>query len=177
MNIKEPGGQIDQMFRQTRAHHIELSKMADTKANMMMTVAALVIPLSVGHLSDPQLRLASLTAIAFCVATVSFAAYAAMPKLRVSKKTDEKPDPNSPTFNILFFADFIKMDYEEYKLRMEQILNDPSRTYEAQVREVYNIGLYLAHQKYRFVRLSYMTFITGLLVSAGVYIVQNVILG
>jgi hypothetical protein len=51
---------------------------------------------------------------------------------------------------------------------MQQMMNDPSKVYEWQVREVYTLGLYLANQKYRFVRLAYLTFITGLVVSGAV---------
>jgi len=49
MKIEHPGQYVDQLLRQTRGHHVELSAMADFKANMMLTVASLVIPLSMGH--------------------------------------------------------------------------------------------------------------------------------
>jgi len=45
------------------------------------------------------------------------------------------------------------------------VLNDPSLTYEAEVREIYTLGLFLAYKKYRYLRLAYTTFIVGLFAS------------
>jgi hypothetical protein len=80
MEIRQPSTHLDHMIRQTRAHHVQLSSMADMKANMMLTVAALLIPLSIRFLDDPRLQPAALTMIGFCILTVLLAAYAAMPK-------------------------------------------------------------------------------------------------
>jgi hypothetical protein len=68
-------------------------------------------------------------------------------------------------FNLLFFGDFVRMPYADFEKSMEEILNDPSRAYEAQVREIYTLGLFLATKKYRFLRLAYLTFLSGLLAS------------
>ena len=46
---------------------------------------------------------------------------------------------------------------------MENILNDPSQLYQAQVREIYALGTFLAKKKYRFLRLAYLTFLIGIL--------------
>ena len=54
MDIRQPGGHLDQMMRQTRAHHVQLSLMADRKANMMMTVASLLVPLSLRYIQSPE---------------------------------------------------------------------------------------------------------------------------
>jgi hypothetical protein len=45
------------------------------------------------------------------------------------------------------------------------MMNDPSKTYEAQVREIYTLGVFLAAKKYRFLRFAYLTFVMGLFVS------------
>jgi hypothetical protein len=37
MEIRQPAVHLDHMIRQTRAHHVQLSSMADMKANMMLT--------------------------------------------------------------------------------------------------------------------------------------------
>jgi len=48
---------------------------------------------------------------------------------------------------------------------MEEMLNDHSKTYEAQVREIYTLGVFLAQTKYRYLRLAYLVFVTGLFTS------------
>ena len=60
------GGALDQMMRQTGAHHVQPSLMADSKANMNPTVASIRIPLSIQYLNDPQLPSAATFMIGFC---------------------------------------------------------------------------------------------------------------
>jgi hypothetical protein len=163
------------MMRQTRAHHVQLSLMADRKANMMMTVASLLVPLSLRYIQSPEFQSAAVVMIVFCILTVILAAYAAMPKLSRSEKTSMETDVNDPSFNLLFFGAFSKMSYPEFETAMEDVMNDPNRTYEAQVREVYIMGRYLERKKYRFVRLAYMSFIAGAVGSSGVYVFVNYI--
>jgi len=165
MKINQAGGHLDQMMRQTRAHHVQLSSMADMKANMLLTMSSVVITLSVPHLFKPVFTWPLFVLIGFCLVTIGLAAYAAMPKLPVSTKGQPPPDIQSSRFNLLFFGDFTRLEYPEFESAMEEMMNDPSRTYEAQVRELYTLGNFLATKKYRFLRLAYLSFIAGLLVS------------
>ena len=166
MNVSEPGPHLDHFLRQTRMHHVQLSAMADVKANMMLTLSSLVITFAIRYLSDPYLRWPILTLILFCLITIVASAYAVMPKLNFK----DRPDLTHPNCNILFFGCFMNLDYEEFLQVMENIMSDPGNTYEAQVREVYELGVFLGHIKYRYVRLAYTAFITGLLVSALVFV-------
>ena len=169
MEIRQPGSHLDQLIRQTRSHHVRLSSMADMKANMILTLASLMIPLSIRYLDVPRVQWAAVTMIGFCVLTVILSAYAAMPKvsLRLGKRI--LPNIDNPMFNILFFGSFIDMDYDRFKGAMENIMNDHSMAYEVQLREVYTMGQYLSRQKYRFIMLAYISFITGVVLSTAVY--------
>lgn len=166
MKILEPANHIDHMLRQTRMHHVQLSTMADQKANMLLTMASLVITLSMPQILKPEFRIPLLILIGFCLVTVSLTIYAVMPKFsprRSAKGTP--PDINSPGFDLLFFGDFTKLDYPTYEAAMEKVMNDPNRTYEAQVRELYAIGTFLVRSKYRFLRLGYLFFLCGIFAS------------
>ena len=170
MEVKQPAAHLDQMMRQTRAHHVQLSLMADSKANMILTVASLVIPLSIRYLNDPKFQTAAMVMIVFCVLTVVLAAYAAMPKFRIEKHRLSDQDVKGPAFNPLFFGSFQQIGYPEYAQVMEELMNDHNRTYEAQVREVYLLGQYLYRRKYRYVRMAYIAFICGAVLSSSAYI-------
>ena len=157
----------------TRANHIKLSYMADIKANMILTVSSLMIPLSLHYLKEPHFVWAAATMIFFCIVTVITAAVAAMPKVRLkTPRGGVKPDLTDPSYNILYFGNFLGLDYPDFLEAMEQIMNDHSQTYEMQLREIYVTGQYLAKKKYRFVRLAYLFFITGLLTTLAVYLSQ-----
>ena len=173
MDIQQPAGHLDQMIRQTRAHHVSLSSLADKKANMMLTIASLMIPLSTGFLYEQRSHLAAVTLIGFCVLTIVLAAYAAMPKMKIGNQKKTKVDPDKSSFNLLFFGSFTRMDYNEYEQAMETVMNDPNKVYETQIREIYSMGNYLAQKKYKFVLFSYLSFITGILVSSTIYIIGS----
>lgn len=165
-----PGSYLDHLLRQTRMHHVQLSSMADVKANIMLTLAAVVTTFSIGYLSDPILRWPVVVLILFCVVTIFFAAYAVMPKLDF----DFQPDSKNPDCNILFFGNFMNLEYETFRGIMQEIMQSPENTYEAQIREVYELGVYLGHQKYRYVRLAYLTFIGGLVSGGLVFVLVEV---
>jgi hypothetical protein len=175
MEIKQPAGHLDQMIRQTRAHHVSLSSLADKKANMMLTIASLMIPLSTGFLYEDRSHLAAATLIGFCVLTILLAAYSAMPKIKVANKQGKKPEIDEDSFNLLFFGSFIRMGYREFEDEMGKMMNDPNKVYETQVREIYTMGHYLARKKYKFLQFSYYSFIIGILSSSFIYIIGSYI--
>ncbi len=166
MKVDLPERHIDQMLNGTRWHHVQLSTMADSKANMLLTMSAVVITLSVPHISQSDFQLPFLILTIFSLITVMLAAYSVMPKFSFSRKKKlPVPNINSPHFNILFFGDFVRLNYKQYESAMNDILNDPSKVYEVQVREIYVLGRFLAREKYRFLRLAYVSFIAGLVIS------------
>ncbi|MBI3881783.1 MAG: hypothetical protein HY301_17180 [Verrucomicrobia bacterium] len=173
MKITNPGGHLDQMMRQTRAHHVQLSSMADLKANMLLTMSSLVLTVAAPRVLTPEFRLAGIVLVVSCIATIALAAYAAMPKLPLRRRHNDLEATHRGNFNLLFFGDFTRLTYEEFEAEMEKMMNDPSAAYEAQVREVYALGVFLATKKYRFLRLAYLSFIAGLVGSGVVMAVTS----
>jgi len=165
MRIPQPGTHFDQLLRQTRWHHVQLSTTADIKANMMLTVPALLITLIARHVTEAPFKWAALTLMGFCLLTIGLAAYAAMPKLSFKLKSKTPVGKDSSYFNVLFFGDFVHLSYQEYEEAMEKVLSDPTKCYEAQVRELYTMGIYLARRKFQFVRLAYLSFMAGFIAS------------
>ncbi len=176
MQIKAPGNEINYLLQQTRVHHMQLSSMADLKANMLLTMSSIVITLAVPRvLVEGKLQWPLVMLIVFSLITIMLAAYAVMPKLPFwSGKKTGAPDAKNPRFNLLFFGDFSGMSYPDFVTEMESAMNEPSRVYELQVREIYILGNFLAHTKYRYLRLAYITFICGLLASVIALVGANV---
>ena len=172
MNIQQPGGHLDQMMRQTRANLIQLSTMADMKSSMLLTLSSVVLTLAGRYVADPDFGAAVVVLGGCCLLTIALATYAAMPKVPVIASGDA--DVADHRFNLFFFGDFVRMDYPAFHDAMEEVMNDPSRTYEMQVREVYTLGRFLAERKYRYLRLAYLAFIAGLGASALLVVVARV---
>jgi Family of unknown function (DUF5706) len=164
MKIQQAGSHLDHMLRQTRIHHVQLSMMADLKANGLMTIAAIMLTFSAPFIVREQFRSAVIALMISSLLTIVLATFAVMPgtPLRIKKTL---LDVRHSKFNLLFFGSFVAMEYEQFAAAMEEMMNDPSKTYEAQVREIYTLGLFLAAKKYRFLRFAYLTFVTGLFVS------------
>jgi hypothetical protein len=55
---------------------------------------------------------------------------------------------------------------------MAEIMAEPGQTYEMQVREVYQIGMYLAKQKYKYLSIGYAAFILGVIASSSVAVIE-----
>jgi hypothetical protein len=163
----QPGNHLDQLIRQTRAHHVQLSSMADLKANMLLTMASIVVTLAAPQAMRAGSQWSLLVLITFSLITILLAAYAVMPKLplHLGPIENSTPDVKSPGFNLLFFGDFTRLTYDEFSREMNEAMADPQRSYELQLREIYTLGQFLAQTKYRYLRLAYATFITGLLLS------------
>lgn len=165
MKIHNPGNEINYLLQQTRVHHMQLSSMADLKANMLLTMASIVVTLAAPHAMKAGSQLPLLVLIGFSLLTILLAAYAVMPKLPFIGHHATAPEMRNPQFNLLFFGDFTGLSYEQFEGEMERIMNDPSQVYQVQLREIYSLGVFLAQKKYRFLRLAYTSFIVGLFAS------------
>jgi hypothetical protein len=165
MKIQQAGSHLDHMLRQTRVHHVQLSVMADVKANGLMTIAAIMITFSAPFIVREQFRFAVISLMISSLLTIVLATFAVMPgtPLRIKKTTP--PDVYHPKFNLLFFGNFVSIEYEQFAAAMEEMMNDPSKTYEAQVCEIYALGVFLAAKKYRLLRFAYLAFVIGLFIS------------
>lgn len=161
---------MDNMFRIAMNNHLQLSAMADAKANMMITVCALIMTLSLASITNPLLQPAILSMGVTCVATMLYAVFATMPKLpdRISGKIDAR----GPEFNLIFFGHFCQLDFQTYLREMEQLMNDRSIVYESLVKDLYVLGKVLSDRKYRYIRISYQVFMAGLVISTIVLIIS-----
>jgi hypothetical protein len=165
MNIQHAGAHLDHMVRQTRMHHAQLSIMADTKANGLMTIAAVMLTFSAPFLSHDEFKLPVMMLMLFCLATIILAIFTVLPAAPVLGIGKKGCDPSAPGFNLLFFGCFAAMSLSQFEEAMEDVMNDVSKTYAVQVREIYTLGVYLSKKKYRFLRMAYLTFALGLFFS------------
>ncbi len=151
-------GTADNVMRTAQQHHVQLSAMADTKANIIITVTSIVLTLSLGRLADPALRVSVLILASFTLVALLLAILAVLPKYRPLRlKGDELP----PNFNILFFGHFAELSRERYLAEINKVLMPDGSPYETWAADIYSLGIYLSHHKYRYLRYSYMFFLTG----------------
>jgi len=163
IRAKKADRAMDNMFRIVISSHLQLSAMADSKANMMITVCALIMTLSLGSLGDPILKWPVVAMGLTCVAAILFAVFATMPKLppRISGTVD----PRAPNFNLIFFGYFSQLDFQTFSREMEQVVNSRPLVYESLAKDLYDLGKVLSDRKYKYIRISYQIFMVGLVAS------------
>lgn len=148
----------DCLLRTMQQHHVQLSTMADTKANIIITMSSITLTLVLGRLSDPILRNASLTLAIFTMLALFLAVLAVLPKYRPLKLVDGNIPPQ---FNLMFFGHFAELPRDRFLTEIAGALKSDGSVYETMARDTYALGWYLAHYKYRYLRLSYLFFLGG----------------
>jgi len=173
MNIKEPRQQLDHMLRQTRMNLVNFSQMADTKAHILLSLSSVLLSLSLTQISDPRFTLTVVGLDVFLLITIFFALLTVIGKVNVLNR--RKHSVNDADYSPLFFGNYGDIPYDEYARHFEEIMNDSDMTYEVMVKDIYYAGTYLLRTKYKYIRLAYLYFFTGLIVSLMIYFIQHLI--
>lgn len=141
------------MLRTTQQHHVQLSAMADIKANILITAASILLSASIALTSSDGFRLSLLVLSTGVVLGLFFAVLAVLPKF---------PRAPRPPGNLLFFGTFAHLDEDEFVEGLVDLTSDRRRVFETQARDIHQLGSYLAASKYRWLRLAYVAFLAGL---------------
>jgi hypothetical protein len=173
MHIKEPSAQLDHMLRQTRMNLVAFSQMADTKAHILLSLSSVLLSLSLTRIADPSFALALAGLDLFLLLTIFFALLTVIGKVKVFNRKIHSV--NDPDYSPLFFGNYGDIPYEEYARHFEEIMNDSDATYEIMVKDIYHAGTYLLQTKYKYIRIAYLYFFTGLIVSTLIYFIQQLL--
>lgn len=154
----------DNVLRTAQQHHVQLSVMADIKANIIITVSSIVMTMTLARLNDPDLRVSAMTLLVFTMLALLLAILAVLPKYRPLRLgTDGKLPAH---FNVLFFGHFAELSQERFLSEVADKMAVNGIVYETMAKDIYALGYYLAHFKYRYLRLAYIFFLTGFLLAS-----------
>ena len=157
--------EVIQLLRTTQQHHVQLSLMADHKANMLIGATFVVFTLAIGqsHASSFSLPLLILAISAFSAA--GLAAIAVMPATKI--RAGANP-------NMLFFGAFSKGSEEEFKEHLlANNLGSQEQVYRTMMRDIYQMGVVLERKKYRYLGLAYRVFLLGLSMTFVTYLAEQ----
>lgn len=158
---------IQTMLRTTSENHMQLSGLADSKANILISVNAIIISLILSVLIrkievDTYLAIPTLIFLATSVVTIVLAIIATRPKITRGKFSRE--DVIHGKTNLLFFGNFYKTSLEDYKWGMSMMMRDPNYLYGGLVDDIYYLGTVLG-KKYRILSIAYYVFMLGIIIS------------
>ena len=159
------------MLRTTQQHHVQLSIIADQKANILLASNSIILTLSLSRLEFIQSYWCTYTMLASSVASMLLALLVVAPLSRKRKL----PQPGDREFNVLFFDHFTSLSFEQYRDSMLEKMQSSESVQESMVKDIYQIGQVLSSRKYRFLKLSSIVFMSGILVSIVLLAVQVVL--
>lgn len=166
---ESPDRGIQTLFRVTLKNHLTLSDIADTKANILLSVNAIIISVALSNLipkldnpSNTYLIYPTLIFITFSVVSMVMAVLATRPNVTSGQFTKE--DVNNKKVNLLFFGNFHKMKLDDYEWAIKELVKDREYIYSSLTKDLYFLGLVL-NRKYKILRLTYTIFIIGIVVS------------
>ena len=164
-----PDRGIQTLFRITLKNHLALSDIADTKANILLSVNAIIISVALSNLipkldnpSNSYLIYPTLIFIIFSVISMVLAVLATRPNITSGKFSKE--DVIQKKVNLLFFGNFHKMNLSDYEWAIQELVKDNKFIYSSLTKDLYFLGLVL-HRKYKILRITYTIFIIGIVVS------------
>jgi hypothetical protein len=156
-------------FRANYRNHINLSSIADNKANIMISVNSILISIIITLLTwrnitqtNPMVIMPAVIFVLTGLVSLVFAILSARPK--VTQLNPANSDPERVKRNIMFFGNFVQLPLETYEQALDAVLRDGELLYGNMARDIYHLGKVL-DKKYRYLTLSYNIFMGGLITS------------
>ena len=171
-NIPEKG--IETMFRVTLRNHVNLSRIADNKANTLISVNAIIISIVLSTMfpkmdTNPYIIYPGLSLIIFSIVTIIISILSTIPKTTHGKLTREQVINREG--NLIFFGNFHSMSLDDYEWGIGELMLDKEYLYKSLTRDLYFLGKVL-NRKYVLLRYSYYTFVIGLIVSIVLFLLS-----
>lgn len=158
---------IQTMLRLTSDNHLELSGMADGKANILISVNAIIISVILSVLVrrlevDTHLTIPTIIFLIVSLSTIVIAILATRPKISEGRFSDQ--DIVNKKTNLLFFGNFHKVSQDQYENAMRKMMGDSDYLYGSLIKDIHALGVVLG-RKYKLIRLAYNVFMIGIILS------------
>lgn len=161
------------MFRTALRNHIGLSSIADNKANIMLSVNALIITFALPLLgkeiaNNRMLLYPTMLLLSVCVVSMIFATMATRP---ISMKGYSSMDNIlARKSNLFFFGNFYRMTFEEYEKGMNATVADTKILDSTIMRDLFFLGRTLG-VKYGYLRNCYTIFMYGIILTVIAFVI------
>ena len=166
---ESPQRAIQSLYRIELRNHIKLSDIADTKANILLSVNAIIISLLLANLipkldspSNSYLIYPTVIFVLFSIASMIMSVLATRPKVSNNDVVDE--DIKKKDTNFLFFGNFHTMELSDFKSKLRDIIKSKESIYDSLSMDLYYLGKVL-QEKYRLLRWTYTVFLIGVILS------------
>ena len=122
---------VETMFRITAANQQRLSNQADNKAHIMISVNSIIISVALALIvrkldENRNLAIPTLILLVMNTITIIYSILATRPKVPTGKISGmiSREQIEKQQGNLLFFGDFFKMEFEDYKYGMQKMMEN-----------------------------------------------------
>lgn len=156
---------VDSLLRIGVNAQLDLSRSADNKAQVMLTICAGITTYSLGRAFGGEMRYPALTLVVFCL----FAALAAVMSMRPPTARRRPPRPGERGFNILTFTHFSALSIDEYRRALRSLAAEPDMVHDQIADVVWAYGAIFLKRQYYYLEWCYKIFLLGLIISGLVW--------
>ena len=153
------------LIRTMQQHHVQLSSMADQKANMLIGAAFLVLTLSIGQSQNNAFSLPLAILALSALIAAGLAILAVMPS---TAPKSAKGD------NWLFFGTFAQVEETVFQEKVLTLLKEPEDVFKTMLHDIYQLGCILQSKKYRYLALAYRAFLFGLIIAFLTFVYEQI---
>lgn len=156
---------IETMFRTSYQMHVDMSGLADSKANILISINGLIISVILAAVSprigaEPWLLLPTSVVLLSCLLSMTFSILAARPRLARGRRSPG-PGAGGPD-NLIFFGSFVSLPPAEYERAVLELLRSRDDLYRHMIRDIYGLGKVL-ERKFVLLGRAYTIFLAGLI--------------
>lgn len=163
---------VETLFRSAYRVQMDLTGLADNKANMMISINGIIISIIIAAVApkldaNPWLLIPSTIFLLGTLVSIVYAIVAARP--RVSSVPITLEDLEHSNGNILFFGDFANLSQDDFTAGMIDLIQDKSVVYETMIRNLYGLGSVLK-KKFALLKVAYTAFMIALVLGVTSFI-------
>jgi hypothetical protein len=170
-HVKRPRA-IETMFRSAYRVQMDLTSLADNKANMMISINGIIISIIIAAVapkldSNPWLLVPAAVFLCGTLVSIVYAILAARP--RVSSAPITLQDLVHSDGNILFFGDFANLTKGDFLEGMRDLIEDQDAVYDEMILNLYGLGSVL-RKKFALLQVAYTAFMLALIAGVSSFI-------
>ena len=172
--VKQPGTArgIETLFKSSYRVQMDLTSLADNKANMMISINGIIISIILASVapkldSNPWLLIPTTVLLVGTLVSMIYAILAARP--RVMRNPITLSDLKHSKGNILFFGNFANMAEDDFVRGLEELMWDKPLIYDTMMRNIHSLGSVL-NKKFGLLQVAYTSFMVALTLGVGSFL-------
>ena len=163
---------VETMFRNIYRVQMDLTSLADNKANMMISINGIIISIILASVApkldaNPWLMVPTTLLLVGTMISLVFSILAAKP--RVSHQPITLADLRHSEGNLLFFGNFANLSEADFMVGMTELIRERTTLYEAMMRDIHGLGTVL-NKKFHLLQTAYTAFMIALVTGVTAFI-------